>query len=315
MHTEIDKLIEMAIADGHVTDKEREIILRKAEKLGIDMDEMEMYLEGKLTTNNYTTSHEKKIVSLNINKSKSDLIVKNNFKSRKVKSIKVAILDSENALKLEIANFKKDIEKLNDEKKTLLDKKSEFKSKLEISTNFLKNQKVNISSHIVELKNELNNNKNDFFVKINEELCIKISEKKGESKVIINNLSDRIEFNKNDIIKFITYNGIIKINEIIKKRKLKRYFFVIIGFVSMLYLLINNYYFLSWLSLLFFLLISSFYSESLNRFRITFSSTEFKLILKDVIENNSNQIEIMSILNNKIRSLESMQKKINTIIK
>jgi uncharacterized membrane protein YebE (DUF533 family) len=48
MHPEIDKLIEMALADGQVTDKEREIILRKAEKLGRDVDEVEMYLEGKI---------------------------------------------------------------------------------------------------------------------------------------------------------------------------------------------------------------------------------------------------------------------------
>ncbi len=47
MHLEIEKLIEMALADGQVTEKEREIILRKAEKLGLDVDEVEMYLEGK----------------------------------------------------------------------------------------------------------------------------------------------------------------------------------------------------------------------------------------------------------------------------
>ena len=46
MNPEIEKLIEMAFVDGQVTDKEREIILRKAEKVGLDVDEVEMYLEG-----------------------------------------------------------------------------------------------------------------------------------------------------------------------------------------------------------------------------------------------------------------------------
>ena len=46
MHPEIEKLIDMALVDGQVTDKEREIILRKAEKLGLDIDEVEMYLES-----------------------------------------------------------------------------------------------------------------------------------------------------------------------------------------------------------------------------------------------------------------------------
>ena len=48
MHPEIEKLIEMALADGQVTEKEREIILRKAEKIGLDVDVVEMYLEGKI---------------------------------------------------------------------------------------------------------------------------------------------------------------------------------------------------------------------------------------------------------------------------
>ena len=48
MHPEIEKLIELALANGEVTEKEREIIFRKAEKLGLDSDEVEMILEGKL---------------------------------------------------------------------------------------------------------------------------------------------------------------------------------------------------------------------------------------------------------------------------
>ena len=49
MHPEIEKLIDLALADGQITEKEREIILRKAEKLGEDVDEVEMNLEGKIS--------------------------------------------------------------------------------------------------------------------------------------------------------------------------------------------------------------------------------------------------------------------------
>jgi hypothetical protein len=48
MHPEIEKLIDLALADGEVTENEREIIFRKAEKLGLDQDEIEMILEGKI---------------------------------------------------------------------------------------------------------------------------------------------------------------------------------------------------------------------------------------------------------------------------
>lgn len=48
MHPEIENLINMALADGNVTEKERGVILRKAEALGLDKDEVEMILDGKL---------------------------------------------------------------------------------------------------------------------------------------------------------------------------------------------------------------------------------------------------------------------------
>jgi len=48
MNIELENLIEMALADGIVTEKERAIILRKAEALGEDIDEVEMILDAKL---------------------------------------------------------------------------------------------------------------------------------------------------------------------------------------------------------------------------------------------------------------------------
>ena len=64
MHPEIEKLIDMALIDGQVTDKEREIILRKAEKLGLDIDEVEMYLEGYI---GITINSTEKILDINGN--------------------------------------------------------------------------------------------------------------------------------------------------------------------------------------------------------------------------------------------------------
>jgi hypothetical protein len=48
MNPEIDRLIKIAIADGEISEKERGIILRKAESLGLDKDEIEMILDGEL---------------------------------------------------------------------------------------------------------------------------------------------------------------------------------------------------------------------------------------------------------------------------
>lgn len=48
MNQEILNLIDMALADGEITDKKREIVFRKADELGEDKDVVEMYLEGKI---------------------------------------------------------------------------------------------------------------------------------------------------------------------------------------------------------------------------------------------------------------------------
>ena len=48
MHPEIEKLIDLALADGQVTEKERNVILKKAAELGVDTDEVELVLDGRL---------------------------------------------------------------------------------------------------------------------------------------------------------------------------------------------------------------------------------------------------------------------------
>lgn len=48
MNQEVENLINMALADGDVSEKERAIILRKAEAVGEDKDEIEMILDGRI---------------------------------------------------------------------------------------------------------------------------------------------------------------------------------------------------------------------------------------------------------------------------
>ena len=41
MNPEIEKLIDLIIIDGQITEKERNVILKKAAELGVDSDELE----------------------------------------------------------------------------------------------------------------------------------------------------------------------------------------------------------------------------------------------------------------------------------
>lgn len=45
---ELEKLIQYALEDGVLTDKERSVLMRKAQEAGVDLDEFEMVLDAKL---------------------------------------------------------------------------------------------------------------------------------------------------------------------------------------------------------------------------------------------------------------------------
>lgn len=45
---QLEKLIDYALADGELTEKEKQVLFKKAESLGVDLDEFEMVLEARL---------------------------------------------------------------------------------------------------------------------------------------------------------------------------------------------------------------------------------------------------------------------------
>ncbi len=61
MNKEIIKLVDMALDDGVLTEKEREILLRKAVNMGLDIDEFEMYLENRLGKMNQVQQKEQEV--------------------------------------------------------------------------------------------------------------------------------------------------------------------------------------------------------------------------------------------------------------
>lgn len=45
---QLEKLIEMALMDGEITEKEKQVLFKKAEGMGVDLDEFEMVLDARL---------------------------------------------------------------------------------------------------------------------------------------------------------------------------------------------------------------------------------------------------------------------------
>ena len=48
MNVELEKLMDYAFADGVLTDKEKQVLYKKAQEFEVDMDEFEMVLDGRL---------------------------------------------------------------------------------------------------------------------------------------------------------------------------------------------------------------------------------------------------------------------------
>ena len=48
MNPELEKLIDLALANGTLSDKGKQVLYKKAQELNVDTDEFEMILEGKI---------------------------------------------------------------------------------------------------------------------------------------------------------------------------------------------------------------------------------------------------------------------------
>jgi hypothetical protein len=141
MHPDIEKLIELALSDGLMTDKEREIILRKAEKLGLDCDEVEMFMEGKISDYMFKNPNNFNIKSQNDSNNGAN----KDFIPRVVKNIAPAKLDNKIRLLNEIEILENQRRSIfletDDLNQKILNKGSQIKSILEANLTDAENRK------------------------------------------------------------------------------------------------------------------------------------------------------------------------------
>lgn len=62
---QLEKLIEMALMDGELTDKEKQILFKKAESLSVDLDEFEMVLDARLYEKQKTQKPQASVIEPN----------------------------------------------------------------------------------------------------------------------------------------------------------------------------------------------------------------------------------------------------------
>lgn len=68
---QIESLISAALADGVLTEKEKQILFKKAESMGIDLDEFEMVLDARLVELKKKEAHEAEQHELEMEKAKA----------------------------------------------------------------------------------------------------------------------------------------------------------------------------------------------------------------------------------------------------
>jgi hypothetical protein len=248
MHPEIEKLIEMALADGQVTDKEREIILRKADKLGLDVDEVEMYLEGKENLVKLDPKESGKSIDNKIFNIKK-------VEKKIVKPVNPANLNNENNLILAIEEKDKSIKRLQN---NLINLTTEFESELDFYKKNTLIEKENTNKIIESKKNELEIFLNEFKRKYVTETKNELSKNKKNNLnfFLKNNLLEDFDFLSTDErIKYVIHNSEWK--TLGNKFFIFFSFFLSIMFLSMFFFDgMENYYFL--LTSVFFLIILFF---------------------------------------------------------
>lgn len=156
MNDDLIKYIKLFLADGVISEKEKEIIFRKSEELGVPYDECQMILDSLVYESNAAKENpEKKIV-------KSVKV----FEQRKVKRIKPALLNQEPILKAEIDKSNKLIEKLLDESKEPMSKLNDLDTQISKKNEALQN----LISHTNDLESQLDKSTDLFFNKFKDEI-------------------------------------------------------------------------------------------------------------------------------------------------
>lgn len=74
MNSEIDKLISLAVATGEITERHKATILRKAEMLGENLDEVEMIIDGENALLKPNQKSNRNISSINPIETKTEKI-------------------------------------------------------------------------------------------------------------------------------------------------------------------------------------------------------------------------------------------------
>lgn len=315
MNPELEKLVQMSLVDGQVTDKEREIILRKAVKLGLDVDEVEMYLEGFISSNKSNTISGK---NHEIRTSENDVKPIRKFTPKTVKHIEPALLDKESELKF-------NIEELNTSKTVLHEELEKLYKNIKTYQDFLESQKIVVQNQLGVLKSEFSITSKIYLDKFINEINLSVSEKFGNTALIFNNPEKLIEIDSNKIVALIKNHGEWDISKLNGLRAVKGCSLAFIPvFISIIFTIIYNNIddfddrasyslplFITWvISVTIGLKIGNNFSDLIKKNKMNFSDEDLNPIVNEILFKYKNECEELVTIKNQISELEILLKKL-----
>ena len=203
MKKELIAFIELCLADGKISDKERKVIIKKSIDLGVDIDECEILIDS--LTQKHSSSLKGKL---------SVKETKRNYKPIVVKSVKPAKLDKE-------AEFTKLIGELDNEINVVFEKKNRAIADLVSSNKIIKEKRDVLKNELEALSKEINIELKDFvdtyFKSVEDMLSIKF----GSTSIVLKDGVEKYDHsNLNNINKFIINNALWDNSKIQKRNAL-----------------------------------------------------------------------------------------------
>lgn len=167
MNEQLIKFIELCLTDGVISDKEHQVILKKAKELGVDKDECEIIIESLTQKSETSLTPVEKISSKH---------PKRNFKPKVVKSIKPAELNKEKEFNNKITEINSLCDEIEVEKNSIISEINKSNDKIITEGEGLR-EDLDSSRKVIyeDYKNLI-----DSFIKSVED---KISKKFGKSSI------------------------------------------------------------------------------------------------------------------------------------
>ena len=169
MNEQLTKFIELCLADGVISDSERKVILKKAQKLGVDEDECEILIDS-------LTQRINKISSNDVQKPSNK---KRNFTPKKVSNLKPATLNQEKELLLKVSEINSKLNVLKADYNGVVEDITTVKNKLDFLNQL---NEDDFSSYKKKYKKDKSSHINAYIRDINS----KVSTNHGNTPMIIN---------------------------------------------------------------------------------------------------------------------------------